>query len=137
MHRGNPYWLDPEIGCGVDSKRYRVASVLAAGVVAVLALFVPPTSAVSATTPYSNEPAARVASGSVVGGSSARSAARRPHGRIGTDIGQIGLPPVVPALLGLALAALAVFGGLRSFTRRAHGGDAGGLPAARAPPLAA
>jgi hypothetical protein len=121
----------------VDSKRYRVAGVLAAGVVAVLALFVPPASAVSASTPYSDGPAARVASGSVVGGSSARAAARRPHGRIATEIEQLGVPPAVPALLGLALAALVVAGGLRSLARRVHGRDALRLPAARAPPLTA
>jgi hypothetical protein len=121
----------------VDSRRYRVASVLAAGVVAVLALFVPPASAVSGTTPYGDGPAARVASGSVVGGSAARAAARRPHGRIATEIAQLGIPPAIPALLGLALASLVVLGGLRSLARRAHGGDAPRLPPARAPPLTA
>jgi hypothetical protein len=137
VHRGDPYWLDPEIGCGVDSKGFRVASVLAAGVVAVLALFVPPTSAVSATTPYSDGPAARVASGSAVGGSAARSPARRPHGRISAEIGHIGVPPALPALLCLAFAALGVVGGLRSVVRRTHGDDARRLPAVRAPPLTA
>jgi hypothetical protein len=137
VHRGYPYRLDPEIGCGVDSKGFRVASVLAAGVVAVLALFVPPTSAVAATTPYSDGPAARVASGHVVGGSAARSVARRPHGRMAADIGQLGVPPAVPALLGLAVAALVVVGGVRSLARRVHGSGAVRLPAARAPPLTA
>ena len=121
----------------MDRKGFRAASVLAAGVVAVLALFVPPTSAVSATTPYSDGPAARVASGSAVGGSAARSAARRPQGLIATDFGHIGVPPTLPALLSLAVAALVVAGGLRSVVRRAHGGDARRLPAVRAPPLTA